>query len=91
MPSSAAQPRCSRKAAWRPRAEFDVCAPVLDVNNLIAATALAVTAAVAQLWETTPTEEGAESDFTSIVKPTDSAAGVLIAGPACSQDAILRT
>jgi 3-hydroxyisobutyrate dehydrogenase len=36
--------------------------------------------AVAQLWETTLVQEGADSDFTSIVKPIEAAAGVVIAG-----------
>jgi 3-hydroxyisobutyrate dehydrogenase len=35
--------------------------------------------AVAQLWETTLAAEGPESDFTSIVKPIEAAAGVVIA------------
>jgi 3-hydroxyisobutyrate dehydrogenase len=35
---------------------------------------------VAQLWETTLAEEGPESDFTSIVKPIEAAAGVVIEG-----------
>ena len=38
--------------------------------------------AVAQMWEMTLTEEGPESDFTSIVKPIEAAAGVVIAAPA---------
>ncbi|PRC55343.1 oxidoreductase, partial [Mycobacterium sp. ITM-2017-0098] len=35
---------------------------------------------VARLWERTQAEEGAESDFTSVVKPMEQAAGVTI-GP----------
>jgi 3-hydroxyisobutyrate dehydrogenase len=35
---------------------------------------------VAQLWETTLAEEGPDSDFTSIVKPIEVAAGVVIEG-----------
>jgi 3-hydroxyisobutyrate dehydrogenase-like beta-hydroxyacid dehydrogenase len=38
--------------------------------------------AVATLWENTLTEEGSESDFTSIVKPIEEAAGVVVAGDA---------
>lgn len=34
--------------------------------------------AVAQLWEATLTAEGPESDFTSIVKPIEAAAGVVV-------------
>lgn len=34
--------------------------------------------AVAQLWETTLAEEGPESDFTSVVKPIEAAAGVVV-------------
>ena len=36
--------------------------------------------AVAAVWENTLTEEGAESDFTSIIKPIEEAAGVIVAG-----------
>ncbi len=36
--------------------------------------------AVATLWENTLTEEGPESDFTSIIKPIEKAAGVIVAG-----------
>ena len=36
--------------------------------------------AVATLWENTLTEEGPESDFTSIIKPIEEAAGVIVAG-----------
>jgi 3-hydroxyisobutyrate dehydrogenase len=36
--------------------------------------------AVAQLWETTLAEAGTDSDFTSIVKPIEAAAGVIVAG-----------
>jgi 3-hydroxyisobutyrate dehydrogenase-like beta-hydroxyacid dehydrogenase len=38
--------------------------------------------AVATLWENTLTEEGSESDFTSIIKPIEEAAGVVVAGDA---------
>ena len=34
--------------------------------------------AVATVWETTLTEEGAESDFTSVIKPIAEAAGVVV-------------
>ena len=34
--------------------------------------------AVATVWETTLTEEGAESDFTSVIKPIEEAAGVIV-------------
>ena len=37
--------------------------------------------AVARLWETTVEREGPESDFTSVVKPVEDAAGVIIGGP----------
>ena len=36
--------------------------------------------AVAALWENTLKEEGPESDFTSVVKPIEEAAGVIVAG-----------
>ena len=32
------------------------------------------------LWENTLKEEGPESDFTSVVKPIEEAAGVIVAG-----------
>ena len=35
---------------------------------------------VAQMWENTLIAEGPESDFTSIVKPIEAAAGVVIKG-----------
>jgi 3-hydroxyisobutyrate dehydrogenase len=38
----------------------------------------AMAAAVAQMWENTLSSEGPESDFTSIVKPIEAAAGVVI-------------
>ncbi|ORB63446.1 NAD(P)-dependent oxidoreductase [Mycolicibacterium tusciae] len=38
----------------------------------------AMAAAVAQVWESTLASEGPESDFTSIVKPIEAAAGVVI-------------
>ena len=38
----------------------------------------AMAAAVAQMWESTLASEGPESDFTSIVKPIEAAAGVVI-------------
>jgi 3-hydroxyisobutyrate dehydrogenase len=38
--------------------------------------------AVAQMWESTLIAEGPESDFTSIVKPIEAAAGVVIAARA---------
>ena len=34
--------------------------------------------AVAAVWETTLAEEGAESDFTSVIKPIEEAAGVIV-------------
>jgi 3-hydroxyisobutyrate dehydrogenase len=34
--------------------------------------------AIAQLWESTLAAEGPDSDFTSIVKPIEAAAGVVI-------------
>jgi len=34
---------------------------------------------VAQLWETALAEEGADSDFASIVKPIEAVAGVVVA------------
>ncbi len=34
--------------------------------------------AVATVWETTLAEEGAESDFTSVIKPIEEAAGVIV-------------
>jgi 3-hydroxyisobutyrate dehydrogenase len=37
-------------------------------------------AAVAQMWEATLDVEGPESDFTSVVKPLEAAAGVVIGG-----------
>jgi 3-hydroxyisobutyrate dehydrogenase-like beta-hydroxyacid dehydrogenase len=37
--------------------------------------------AVARLWETTLDDEGADSDFTSVIKPIERAAGVTIGGP----------
>lgn len=40
--------------------------------------------AVARCWETTLDREGAESDFTSIVKPAEDAAGVIVDGRASS-------
>lgn len=39
-----------------------------------------VASAVVDLWETVQREEGAESDFTSVVKPLESAAGVIVDG-----------
>ena len=36
--------------------------------------------AVATVWETTLTEEGPESDFTSVIKPIEEAAGVIVVG-----------
>ena len=36
--------------------------------------------AVAQLWERTLVDEGADSDFTSVVKPLEDAAGVVVSG-----------
>ena len=36
--------------------------------------------AVAALWENTLTEEGPESDFTSVIKPIEEAAGVIVGG-----------
>jgi len=40
----------------------------------------AVASAVVDLWETVQREEGAESDFTSVVKPLEVAAGVIVDG-----------
>jgi 3-hydroxyisobutyrate dehydrogenase-like beta-hydroxyacid dehydrogenase len=37
-----------------------------------------VAQAVARIWETTLTQEGAESDFTSVVKPLERSANVVI-------------
>ena len=37
-----------------------------------------IAGAVATVWETTLTEEGAESDFTSVIKPIEEAAGVIV-------------
>jgi hypothetical protein len=34
--------------------------------------------AVARLWETTLNDEGADSDFTSAIKPIERAAGVTV-------------
>ncbi|WP_179475016.1 NAD(P)-dependent oxidoreductase [Mycolicibacterium vinylchloridicum] len=39
-----------------------------------------VAAAVGRLWETVMSEEGAESDFTSAIKPLEAAAGVVVDG-----------
>ena len=36
--------------------------------------------AVAASWENTMTEEGPESDFTSVIKPIEAAAGVIVKG-----------
>jgi 3-hydroxyisobutyrate dehydrogenase len=36
--------------------------------------------AVAQLWEKTLVDEGADSDFTSVIKPLEDAAGVVVSG-----------
>ena len=36
--------------------------------------------AVATLWEATLAEEGPESDFTSVIKPIEEAAGVIVGG-----------
>jgi 3-hydroxyisobutyrate dehydrogenase-like beta-hydroxyacid dehydrogenase len=38
--------------------------------------------AVGRLWEITLNDEGAESDFTSAIKPIERAAGVTVGGPA---------
>lgn len=40
----------------------------------------AVASAIVDLWETVQREQGAESDFTSVVKPLESAAGVVVDG-----------
>ncbi|WP_445170595.1 NAD(P)-dependent oxidoreductase [Mycolicibacterium sp. Dal123E01] len=39
-----------------------------------------VAAAVGRLWETVMSEEGSESDFTSAIKPLETAAGVIVDG-----------
>ncbi len=39
---------------------------------------------VARLWETTAREQGADSDFTSVIKPFEEAAGVIVGQPAAS-------
>ncbi|MDA4107294.1 NAD(P)-dependent oxidoreductase [Mycolicibacterium holsaticum] len=39
-----------------------------------------IAAAVAEQWETTLREEGADSDFTSVIKPIEAAAGVVVDG-----------
>jgi 3-hydroxyisobutyrate dehydrogenase-like beta-hydroxyacid dehydrogenase len=36
--------------------------------------------AVQQIWERTLRAEGAESDFTSVIKPMEEAAGVIVKG-----------
>ena len=40
---------------------------------------------VVRLWEQVMTDEGADSDFTSVVKPMESAAGVTVVGRAAAQ------
>ena len=42
---------------------------------------VAIADAVARAWETTMDDEGADSDFTSAIKPMERAAGVTVAGP----------
>lgn len=44
----------------------------------------ALAEAVIHVWETTLQEEGADSDFTSVVKPLEAAAGVIIDGRSSS-------
>lgn len=39
-----------------------------------------IAAAVQELWEDTMTREGPDSDFTSVVKPYEEAAGVVVKG-----------
>ncbi|MGE2692409.1 NAD(P)-dependent oxidoreductase [Mycolicibacterium pulveris] len=39
-----------------------------------------IAAAVAEQWETTLREEGADSDFTAVIKPIEAAAGVIVDG-----------
>ncbi|MDH6242885.1 NAD(P)-dependent oxidoreductase [Mycobacterium sp. OTB74] len=39
-----------------------------------------IAAAIAEQWETTLREQGAESDFTTVIKPIESAAGVIVDG-----------
>ncbi|MGV0716828.1 NAD(P)-dependent oxidoreductase [Mycolicibacterium sp. XJ662] len=39
-----------------------------------------ISAAVAEQWETTLREEGADSDFTAVIKPIEAAAGVVVDG-----------
>jgi hypothetical protein len=41
---------------------------------------MAVAEAVGRLWEVVIRDEGAESDFTSAIKPIEQAAGVVVDG-----------
>ena len=49
-----------------------------------------VAEAVGRLWEVVIREMGAESDFTSAIKPIEQAAGVVVGGPGAPKEANLK-
>jgi hypothetical protein len=54
--------------------------PALPRRSESARCAVEIAGAVARLWEGTLNDEGADSDFTSAIKPIERAAGVTVGG-----------